>query len=130
MAQAHYFQGVAFLREKEHAEKGLEELQQAEISFEKSGEFALAGLCNQLMGENYLSQQNFFSAALFYIEAIKFYSQGRQESLLLQKLAKLNSGNIERRVVGLGVDVRKFLEKLTDPKERDKIESELKKLKL
>ncbi len=130
IGQAHYFLGVANIKEKENAAKGLEELQEAAITFEKSGEFVVAGLCNQLIGENYISQQNFFSASLFYLEALKFYSKGRQESPLLQKLAKMDSGDIEKRSVQLSADVKKYLEKLTDPQERTKIELELKKLKL
>ncbi len=130
MGQAHYFLGLAKMNEKETAEKGLEELQEAAIAFEKSGEFVVAGLCNQLIGEKYSAQQNFFTASLFYIEALKFYSKGRQESPLLQKLAKLDSGDIEKRRVQLSADVKKHLEKLTEPQDRNKIESELKKLKL
>ncbi len=130
IGQAHYFLGLANLREKVNALKALEELQQAEISFEKSGEFVLAGLCNQLIGENYLSQQNFFSTSLFYIEALKFYIKGRHESPLLQKIAKMNPGDVDKKIAQINADVKKYLEKLTDPQERTKIESELKKLKL
>ncbi|OLS15857.1 MAG: hypothetical protein RBG13Loki_0497 [Promethearchaeota archaeon CR_4] len=130
MGQAHYFIGAAYLREKENATKGLEYLVQASISFDKSGEFVVAGLCDQLIGDHYLAQQNLFQADLYYIEAIKFYQKGRHESPLLQKLAKMNPSDVDKKLATLIADLKSNLTKLTDPKERSKIDTELKKLKL
>src|SRR4030042_6172393 len=98
MGQAHYFIGAAYLREKENATKGLEYLVQASSSFDKSGEFVVAGLCDQLIGDHYLAQQNLFQADLYYIEAIKFYQKGRHESPLLQKLAKMNPSDVDKKL--------------------------------
>jgi len=130
MGQAHYSIGVAYLREKENATKGLEYMQQASISFEKSGEFVVSGLCNQIIGDYYLSQQNLFSACLFYIEAIKFYQKGRHESPLLQKLSQMDSGDVEKKMATLSADLKKNFAKLAIPQERNKLEGELKKLNL
>ncbi len=108
--------------------KAVEEFQQAQIDFKKQGEFAMVGFCNELIAKHYLWRQNYPVAEEYFLEAIKFYIQGRHGSQLFQKLTNMNGDNIKIKISELIATARGQLDKINDIEEYKKISSELEKI--
>ncbi|HMF33144.1 MAG TPA: hypothetical protein VKK79_17090 [Candidatus Lokiarchaeia archaeon] len=129
MGVAHYLRGKALLKKGGQPQSGLEHLEQAIISFDKCGEWAGAGVCNILMGDHSRAAEENFSAALYYIEAIKEFKKVSVEGTPARSLPGIPKDDPDAKLPDLIALVENLTEQIPDPGERKKIELDLEKLK-
>ncbi|GAB4323449.1 MAG: hypothetical protein Kow0069_28580 [Promethearchaeota archaeon] len=97
-------------------QEGLEELQQAALLFERAGDWAGVGWCNEQIGViQYYTLRDYFSAALFYVEALKAFKKAETGVHPLRKSAWAKPEQLRRKVRSL----RLFLDQLLETRLED-----------
>lgn len=129
MGIAHFLRGKALLKKNPQKNTGLEYLEQAIISFDKCGEWAGAGLCNQIVGNHYRASEDVFSAALFYIEAIKEYKKVSVEGYSPRQLPGIPQTDAVTKISTLQNLVEEIAEQVANPEDQQKIQQDLEKLR-
>ncbi len=127
MGNADYFKGISLIRKKE-VQQGLTTLKNSAIFFEKTEDFAGVGRVNRLIGNQYLQNNDFCSAGLFYMETIKNYNLAIQKFHPKRNTSWSLPQKLEESVEQLKTVVSQLIEKMDDEEIKKKIIQDLKLL--
>lgn len=106
-------------------EKGLKRIQQASIDYEQAGDYAGAGQCYHKIGAIYQTKENNpFSAALFYVQAIKSYNEALIRSHPLRKSLWAKAETLAPKLIELKDLVQNLIPNIENPEERNKIKKD------
>ena len=127
-AEGNYLKGYIMSKsgEEKILEEALKKIQDATIDYEKSGDFAGAGVCYNKIGTIYQSRLNHpYNAALFYEQAIRSLNEAIVKGHPLRKSLWSKPESLSKKIIEIKDIVEDLISRLENTKEKEKIWKDL-----
>jgi tetratricopeptide (TPR) repeat protein len=127
MGNADYFKGICLIH-KNNPNEGLKFIQNAAILFENSGDYAGVGKSNEDIGDIYFKNNDIESAALFFKEAMKNYSNAIKRFHKKRRSSWALPVNLKIQIKKLKEKVNAMVDKIASEQVKAKLKNDMKNI--